>query len=408
MRQRNVACGTSARSGTAAPSSSSSTSSAFSWTKLKCKFHHCVRSRQEVTLTRSMTETRVGDAYGPTSETASLISRRFSWAVTSTPLRDKIADIKPLLTFLRVEPVASGTASIQRLLEETTSFKRRESATPRSAVLENTLTFSRVRAVWNEIGERTLKSQVQHELFLPQQIRYMVPIEFTSVERFYYDQRYHEALTMLGLDEEGRPRHNPFAPDRVWEADKGEMLRALTTLRQLCTHPQLGASNKEALGRVLKTVDEVYAAMREKAVSEIQSEQRAMLQARVKRAQYEMWDKEDTEERFQRALDLFKAATNEVEPIITEVTNEIHSTWQARKKDPARDGSNEPTDKGVAGALELGYRSETVEDNQLMTETERAVSARVSALRNRLRDLLFVKHSSLFFSGHACFKCVEL
>jgi hypothetical protein len=69
---------------------------------------------------------RVGDAYGPTSETASLISRRFSWAVTSTPLRDKIADIKPLLTFLRVEPIASGKANIQRLLDETASFKKRE------------------------------------------------------------------------------------------------------------------------------------------------------------------------------------------------------------------------------------------------------------------------------------------
>lgn len=70
---------------------------------------------------------RVGDAVGPTSETASLISRRFSWAVTSTPLRDKIADLKPLLTFLRVEPIASGRATLQRLLEETPSFKRRAS-----------------------------------------------------------------------------------------------------------------------------------------------------------------------------------------------------------------------------------------------------------------------------------------
>ncbi|GAA5992971.1 hypothetical protein JCM10908_000775 [Rhodotorula pacifica] len=323
----------------------------------------------------------VGDAYGPTSETASLISRRFSWAVTSTPLRDKIADIKPLLTFLRVEPIASGRANIQRLLEETASFKR----------------------LWNEIGERTLKSQVQHELFLPQQIRYIVPIELTAVERYYYDQRYNEALKILKLDEEGFPIQPNNEPDWTWEPDKSEMLRALTTLRQLCTHPQIGSSNKEALGRVLKTVDEVYAAMREKAVSEIQSSQRAMLQARVKRAQYQMWDKEDTEERFERALALFKSATDEVEPIILDVSNEIHTVWQSRKRDPTRDLSTDPADKGVAGALELGYRSENVDENHMMTETERSLSTRVSALRNRLRDLLFVKHSSLFFSGHACF-----
>ncbi|GAA5866067.1 hypothetical protein JCM3774_000014 [Rhodotorula dairenensis] len=323
----------------------------------------------------------VGDAYGPTSETASLISRRFSWAVTSTPLRDKITDTKPLLTFLRVEPIASGRANIQRLLDEPTSFKR----------------------LWNEIGERTLKSQVQHELFLPQQIRYVVPIELTAIERYYYDQRYNEALKVLGLDEEGFPIPPADTPNWQWEPDKSEMLRALTTLRQLCTHPQIGSSNKEALGRVLKTVDEVYAAMREKAISEIQSEQRAMLHARVKRAQYQMWDKDDTEERFARALDLFKSATAEVEPIIQEVSDEIHAVWQSRKKDPTRDSSTDPADKGVAGALELGYRTDNIDENQLMTETERGLSSRVSALRNRLRDLLFVKHSSLFFSGHACF-----
>ncbi len=182
------------------------------------------------------------------------------------------------------------------------------------------------------------------------------------------------------------------------------MLRALTTLRQLCTHPQIGSSNKAALGRVLKTVDEVYAAMREKAVSEIQSAQRAMLQARVKRAQYQMWDKDDTEERFERALTLFKSATEEVEPIIEEVSNEVHAVWQSRKRDPSRESPNDLSDTGVAGALELGYRSENVDENQIMSETERNLSTRVSALRNRLRDLLFVKHSSLFFSGHACFK----
>lgn len=259
-------------------------------------------------------------------------------------------------------------------------------------------------AVWNEIGERTLKSQVQHELFLPQQIRYIVPIELTAVERYYYDQRYNEALKVLGLDEDGFPVQPPNNPEWTWEPDKSEMLRALTTLRQLCTHPQIGSSNKEALGRVLKTVDEVYAAMREKAVSEIQSAQRAMLQARVKRAQYQMWDKDDTEERFARALALFKSATEEVEPIIEEVSNEIHAVWQSRKPDPSRDSPTDLADKGVAGALELGYRSENVDENQIMSETERNLSTRVSALRNRLRDLLFVKHSSLFFSGHACFK----
>ncbi|BGP51473.1 hypothetical protein JCM10450v2_007415 [Rhodotorula kratochvilovae] len=323
----------------------------------------------------------VGDAVGPTSETASLISRRFSWAVTSTPLRDRITDLRPLLTFLRVEPIASGRASLQRLLEETPSFKR----------------------LWSEIGERTLKSQVQHELFLPPQSRFMVPIEFTAVERFYYDQRYADALSALGLAPDGTPQVANAA--QAWAADKPEMLRALTMLRQLCTHPQIGTGNRGALalGRVVRTVEEVYQAMREKAVADIQGAQRAMLAARVRRAQYACWD-EDVEDRFEPALKLLESALDEVDPIIDEVTKEIHDVWKARKKDDGRASSNSPLDEGLAGALELGFRStDGASADEVMSEKERTLSSRIGTLRNRLRDLLFVKHAAMFFSGNAAF-----
>jgi len=41
-----------------------------------------------------------------------------------------------------------------------------------------------------------------------------------------------------------------------------------------------------------------------------------------------------------------------------------------------------------------------------MSDKERTLSSRIGALRNRLRDLLMVKHASLFFSGNAAFSCV--
>ncbi|GAA5899656.1 hypothetical protein JCM6882_001177 [Rhodosporidiobolus microsporus] len=337
----------------------------------------------------------VGDAVGPTSETASLISRRFSWAVTSTPLRDRISDLKPLLTFLRVEPIASGRNSLQRLLEEVGSFKR----------------------LWNDLGARTLKSQIQHELELPPQNRYIVPIDFTAVEKYYYDTRYREALAAVGLDEDGTPKD--VGVDREtgealrWEADKGEMNRWLTILRQLAVHPQLGGANREQLGRTLKTVEEVYAAMREQAVSAIQSDQRGLLAAKVRRGQYQMWVKE-VEDRFEPALELFKGVVQDIEPIIEEVTKEIHEVWKKReKRKDNRSPSADPTDEGLAGALELGFRSDQQQqkdtaggdgpDTVILTEKERAVNRTLGALRNRLRDLLLVKHSALFFSGHANF-----
>ncbi|BGP35067.1 hypothetical protein JCM10296v2_006897 [Rhodotorula toruloides] len=324
----------------------------------------------------------LGDAVGPTSETASLVSRRYSWAVTSTPLRDKIVDLRPLLTFLRVEPIASGMASLHRLLDETESFRR----------------------LWNEIGERTLKSQVQHELVLPAQHRYVVPVDFNAIERFHYEERYRAALRAVGLTEDGQPYRSPGEEHVSWEPDKAELLRALTLLRQLCTHPALGQANKQALGgRVLKTVEEVYAAMKQAAVHEIQSAQRALLDARVRLGQLLMWD-EEVETRFDTALELYKSAIAEIDPIIDEVTKEIHDAWAARKTDVNRDSPVDVRDKGVAGALELGFRSvEGADETELMSDRERAASTRIGALRNRLRDLLFVKHAALFFTGHAYF-----
>ncbi|GAA5838983.1 hypothetical protein JCM9279_002557 [Rhodotorula babjevae] len=322
----------------------------------------------------------VGDAVGPTSETASLISRRFSWAVTSTPLRDKIADMRPLLTFLRVEPIASGRASLQRLLEETPSFKR----------------------LWNEIGERTLKSQVQHELFLPPQQRFIVPVDLTAVERFYYDQRYADALGTLGLAIDGTPQ---VGADVAWSPDRPDMIRALETLRQLAMHPQVGAANrgKLSLGRVVRTVAEVHAVMLDKAVADIQGAQRAMLLARVRRAQYLCWD-DDVESRFETALELFGSAVDELDPVIDEVSDEVHRVWKERKEDNVRATSDSPTDEGLAGALELGFRStEGASKDDVMNDKERTLSSRIGALRNRLRDLLFVKHLALFISGNASF-----
>ncbi|BGP19791.1 hypothetical protein JCM10213_003100 [Rhodosporidiobolus nylandii] len=326
----------------------------------------------------------VGDAVGPTSETASLISRRFSWAVTSTPLRDKIADLKPLLTYLRVEPVASGRTGLQRLLEEVGSFKR----------------------LFNEIGARTLKSQVTHELTLPQQVRMIVPIDFTAVEKFYYDQRVSEMLRSIGLSAEGVPLNTGVDRDTgealPWTPDTAEMNRWLTILRQLAVHPQLGGNNREQFGRVLRTVDEVLEHMREQHVSQIQSDQRALLAARTRRGQYQMWQK-DVEDRFAPALEIFKGVVEQIDPLIEEVATEIHKVYREKKKDKGRSPSADPADEGLAGALELGFRSKEAEthDANMMSEKDRAVARALGALRNRLRDLLFVKHSALFFSGHA-------
>ncbi|GAA6023233.1 hypothetical protein JCM10207_005216, partial [Rhodosporidiobolus poonsookiae] len=301
-------------------------------------------------------------------------------SLTSTSLRDKIADNELLLMFLRVEPIASGRTGLQRLLEEVGSFKR----------------------LFNEIGARTLKSQVMHELTLPPQLRFVAPVDLTAVEKYYYEQRYTQALQALGLDKDGTPYDTGVDLDTgeplQWVPDKAEMNRWLTILRQLAIHPQLAQEGRQHLGRVLKTVEEVYAAMQEQAVSAIQSNQRALLAARTKRGQYQMRD-EAVEDRFQPALELFKSVVDKIDPLTDSVANEIHSVWQGRAKGKER--SPDSPAGGLAGALELGFRSKENTEHDLFTNRERALARSLGALKNRLRNLLLVKHSALFFQGDA-------
>jgi hypothetical protein len=64
-------------------------------------------------------------------------------------------------------------------------------------------------------------------MFLPKQTRLIVPLDFTAVERFYYDTRYSEMLQALGLASDGTPREQV---DRrtgqllQWQPDKAEMV----------------------------------------------------------------------------------------------------------------------------------------------------------------------------------------
>ncbi|KPV71995.1 uncharacterized protein RHOBADRAFT_56135 [Rhodotorula graminis WP1] len=170
-------------------------------------------------------------------------------------------------------------------------------------------------------------------------------------------------------------------------------------------HPQVGAYNrgKLSLGRVVRTVAEVHAVMLDKAVGDIQGAQRAMLLARVRRAQYLCWD-DDVEGRFETALELFGSAIKELDPVIDEVSDEVHRVWKERKKDDVRASSDSPAAEGLAGALELGFRStEGASKDEVLNDKERTLSSRIGALRNRLRDLLFVKHLALFISGNASF-----
>ncbi|KAK4700839.1 E3 ubiquitin-protein ligase SHPRH, partial [Phenoliferia sp. Uapishka_3] len=335
----------------------------------------------------------VGDTVSLTSETASLIPRRYSFAVTGTPLKARVEDLQGLLRFLKVEPVGSNRAYLMRLLEEIPTFVR----------------------VCEQLGARTIKAQVEHELFIPAQHRFVVPVDFTAVEKYWYDARYLEALEQLGLESDGSPKGTGLdAEGNInWSLDKAEMNRWLVALRQLCCHPQVGKVGQRVLGKSLKTVGDVLASMKETAVSAVQADQRALWANRVKRAQIMTYDNEDCE-RFENALVIFKAAQVDLQPLVEEQVDAIREAWNDRKDERARRGRSNSASTGtsddnnsVGGALGLGLDDEEKSGDIPLSENERAIGARLAALRNRLREVLLIQHFAYFFSGATYFNLLS-
>ncbi|SCV70192.1 BQ2448_1586 [Microbotryum intermedium] len=352
----------------------------------------------------------LGDTATSASETAALLPRLFSFAVTSTPLKARLEDLQGLLTFLKIDPFGPGPSkgSLARLLEEQETFK----------------------TLWNEVGARTLKAEIETELVIPPQERFVVPCDFSAVEAYYYSTRYSEMLESLQLDLDGTLK-DPTTP---WDPDVSDLSRWLVSLRQLAIHPQIGVHNKRGLGHVLKSVDEVLTTMRANAVSALHIDQRVLLHARMTRAQYGMYDAEDCE-RFEQSLKLFDEVVVDLEPVIKEVIEQIRQAWRDRAKatvslgvgsaavseDRQSEEAEEAVNDEVAEALGLGlddeYDSSDGDDDELAyqdrntglvklrakTDKEKLTIKTLGSLRTRLRDLLFVKHSAWFFSGNAYF-----
>lgn len=232
-----------------------------------------------------------------------------------------------------------------------------------------------------------------------------------------------------------------------WDPTTRDLNSWLTSLRQACCHPQVGQAAKVVLGRTLKTVEDVLDSMRDKALTSTWNDQRALLAARVKHAQLLCYDREECE-RFERALEMLQDTLLEVQPIVAAVLKEVKRAWREckrRKRNRDRRAANEDvaddaSDDGLgvrddedqdardgmdvdldgaqertgtdaasiqlAETLGLGLDDEADEGPHALklNEKDKAAIAKLSSLRNRLRELVFVEHNALFFSGSAYYK----
>lgn len=297
----------------------------------------------------------LGERTSKASLTCALIARKFSLAVSGTPLLHKIEDVQPLLRFLRMEPLGTSRAALSRMLKDKELFER----------------------VVGVLGERTTKIAVQHEISLPTQSRYLVPVEFEAVERYSYDGRYNAALEELGFDlSTGAPKENydangyeiPWVPEKQVmvgrsylgpyvggasaDRDSRAQVRWLSILRLLCIHPQGGQGGQLGLAKVkhvdgqaggnLGTLEETLARMLQNLKSTANTNKRALTAAKVSRGLYTMHDRENCT-RFEDAINLFAEARSYLQPVIEEVIESINALWLERKAEASVSLSRSPS-----------------------------------------------------------------
>jgi E3 ubiquitin-protein ligase SHPRH len=175
----------------------------------------------------------------------SLLPRVNSLAMSGTPAKADIKDLMGSLRFLRV-PVIPRNQHLWHRLQQT----------PLRPAFEG---------LFRQLAVRTTKREVAAEFDIPAQTRFIVPIELSEIEMHYYDDTLERQRQVLGLPADIREQR---ASD--WVLDRALFRTCLYTLRQICTHIQVGQMQQQGsraqrlhLGRELMTMGEALKRMKE-------------------------------------------------------------------------------------------------------------------------------------------------
>ncbi|KAF8060148.1 SNF2 family N-terminal domain-containing protein [Lyophyllum atratum] len=316
---------------------------------------------------------------GKTEDMVSLIPRLSSFAVSGTPARQQVADLMHVLKFLRVDHQIGSPRLWTRLTS--TGFGAAYFA-----------------GMFGAYGIRTLKKNVQEELTIPQQTRYLVGIGLGAVEKHVYDQTLEQALQDLGLDARG------IAASDGWQIDGATLRAAIRRLRAMCTHPQGGIYRA---GRV-KSIGDVLQNMRDGNWRDMMDDHRAKVHALIRIAQLQARDENDAG-RFEHALGTLVVAEREAEAL-RYVAGRRHKRVGSGAQEV---GEGQVLEKGKGREREEG---ETEEEEFEESSDEEEVDLNLGrgrgkgekgegegnkrgALQNRLRECRIALHRARFLMG---------
>ena len=289
------------------------------------------------------------------AKVARIIPRCNAWAVSGTPLRKDIQDLRGLLIFLRCDSFANNKAVWGRL--DKASF----------------------RGIFNEMALRNTKYKVRNELQLPPQKRIVITVPFTTIEEQHYTEMMHQMcdscwLTSDGLPlEEDRDANHPEVIERMREW--------LVRLRQTCLHANVGRKNRRALGAksgALRTVHEVLEIMIEQTDTKWKADVREMIMCMIKMGHIHAYAGEFIN-RAESALLYYRAAQIEAASYIAICREEL---------------ATEEQKLGRSSLVGLGG---TDDDD----ERDGGNMGRIPVLRKSLRSFLELEHAAHFFTATA-------
>ncbi|KAF2645742.1 hypothetical protein P280DRAFT_389166 [Massarina eburnea CBS 473.64] len=298
---------------------------------------------------------------------ARIIPRINAWAVSGTPLRKDVQDLRGLLIFLRYEPFAGMKPLWDRLLSlDKPSF----------------------RTIFNQIALRHTKASVRDELSLPAQTRTVITIPFTAIEEQNYSEMIRQMCDACHLSPEGLPISDDMSADHPEVLER--MREWLVRLRQTCLHAHVGKRNRRALGAKngpLRTVDEVLEAMIDQNDSVLKTEVRESIQIQMKRGHIRAYAK-NVERRSESALPYYERALVEAQSYVKICREEL-------------DSEKEKLALTAADPHKTNLENRHVEQEDIEQDDK---TGRLAVLRRTLRSFLEVEHACNFFIGSSYYQ----
>jgi E3 ubiquitin-protein ligase SHPRH len=292
---------------------------------------------------------------------ARTIPRINAWAVTGTPVRKDIDDLRGLLIFLRYHLPGGGK-------------------------FDNKSVF---RQIFNQLAVRHNKDKIRNELQIPPQKRVVINVPFTVIEQQNYSEMVRQMCDACWFSPTGEPLRN----DR--DADHPEVIERmrewLIRLRQTCLHAHVGSRNKKALsvrGGPLRTLDKVLEVMIDKNNSSIMTEARELMLLQLKRGHIHAYAK-NVHIRSKTALPYYESALAQAQSYVQLCRDEL-----------------------AQGQQKFGLSAVALDDEMLIDDHAEDVepedqTGQITVLRQRLRTFLEVEHACNFFIGSTYFQLKE-